>query len=150
MYLAMLGNTGVLNCYGTPPFERKGARAVTDPTYKGEIFVEGDGTASLVTWSPNHAVIDVDGAGEGTRLVYNMNYDEGWRAVIAPEGAASSIESVVVAHDDTVSTIVPPGRSRVTFRYRPQSFGQGLGFGAGALASVVVLGMRERRRRIPA
>ncbi|MEJ7732583.1 MAG: hypothetical protein WKG00_25690, partial [Polyangiaceae bacterium] len=27
MYLAMLGNTGVLNCYGAPPFERRGALA---------------------------------------------------------------------------------------------------------------------------
>lgn len=31
LYLAMLGNTGVLNCYGTPPFERKGALAQNDP-----------------------------------------------------------------------------------------------------------------------
>ncbi len=41
MYLAMLGNTGVINCYGAPPFERKGARPVGAPDYHGEAWLTG-------------------------------------------------------------------------------------------------------------
>src|SRR4029079_8028360 len=62
MYLAMLGNTGVINCYGTPPFAHKGARPVTDPRYRGEARVVGRGTARVAEWSPNRVVIDVEGA----------------------------------------------------------------------------------------
>ncbi len=85
MYLAMLGNTGVINCYGAPPFDRKGARAVSAADYHGEVYLSSGtgpspvGSAKVVTWSPNHVVVDVEGAEPGALLVYNMNFDEGWR-----------------------------------------------------------------------
>jgi hypothetical protein len=140
MYLAMLGNTGVINCYGAPPFDRKGARGVKAPDYHGEVFVVGpDGgpsvaTARVVTWSPNHAVVQVEGAEAGARLVYNMNFDEGWR----------SSTGRVEAHQNAVSTRLGGGATTVTFSYRPPYLGAGLLVGLLTLGALVALRRRER------
>jgi hypothetical protein len=134
MYLAMLGNTGVINCYGAPPFDRKGALATKDPHYRGEVHVEGEGHATLVTWTPNHVVIDVDGATTSSLLVYNMNFDEGWTADTGP----------VEAFENAVATRPRMGSSRVTLRYRPPYLFTGLLLGALTLAG---LGFGYRRAR---
>lgn len=138
MYLAMLGNTGVLNCYGAPPFERKGARAATDPAYRGEVFVEGGGgQARLVSWSPNQATVEVSGAEAGALLVYNMNFDEGWRSDAGP----------VLNHEDAVAVRLPAGTSRVTLRYRPPGLFAGLGLAAATGAALWALARRARAAR---
>ena len=41
MYLAMLGNTGVINCYGAPPFDAQGRRAARDRRLPRRGLVEG-------------------------------------------------------------------------------------------------------------
>lgn len=165
MYLAMLGNTGVLNCYGTPPFERKGARATKDPAYRGEVHVvpaaaraasgaaasggpapEGTGTAGvakLVSWSPNAAVVEVSAAEAGALLVYNMNYDEGWLATI--EHGGSSERAPAVAHEHAVAVRLPPGDSRVTFRYRPPGLALGVLVGAATAAGLAIAWRRQAR-----
>lgn len=135
MYLAMLGNTGVLNCYGAPPFERKGAIATKDARYKGEVHVEGEGRATLVAWSPNHVVIDVDGATPSSLVVYNMNFDEGWSADTGP----------VEPFENAVATRPHAGSSRVRLRYRPPYFGAGLLLGAATLAGLGLFYRRARR-----
>jgi hypothetical protein len=134
MYLAMIGNTGVINCYGTPPFDRKGARPVGAPDYKGEAWLTTKGTAKVAEWSPNHVVIDVEGAEPGALLVYNMNFDEGWR----------SDAGRVVSHDNALATPLQAGRSRVTLRYRPPYLG--LGVLCAALAVGALVGLRRRER----
>ena len=135
MYLAMLGNTGVLNCYGAPPFPRRGALATKDPRYKGEVHLEGEGTARLVAWTPNHVVIDVDGATSSSLLVYNMNFDEGWSADVGP----------IEPFEDALATRPKPGSSRVTLRYRPPYLRAGLLLGAATLAGLGLLYRRARR-----
>lgn len=135
MYLAMLGNTGVINCYGAPPFDRKGALATKDPRFKGEVHVEGEGRATLVAWTPNHVVIDVDGATPSSLLVYNMNFDEGWTADTGP----------VEAFENAVATRPRAGSSRVTLRYRPPYLFTGLLLGAVTLAGLA-FGYRRARR----
>ena len=136
MYLAMLGNTGVLNCYGTPPFDRRGARAVTDPAYRGEVFVEGGGEAKLAAWSPNGATVEVTGAEAGALLVYNMNFDEGWRSDAGP----------VVNHGSGVAVRLPAGTSRVVLRYRPPGWALGLVVGLGTAVGLGWLIRRDARR----
>jgi hypothetical protein len=139
MYLAMIGNTGVLNCYGAPPFDRKGAIASRDPRYRGEAFLaEGSGAARVSQWSPNRVDIDVDGATAGALLVYNMNYDEGWRA------SAGAVENF----ENKVAVRLPAGTTQVTLRYVPQGFGLGLVCGLLTLAGVVVSVRRERREAL--
>jgi hypothetical protein len=134
MYLAMLGNTGVINCYGAPPFDRKGARPVGAPDYHGEVWLTGKGTARIAAWSPNHVVVDVDGAEAGSFLVYNMNYDEGWRSDGGP----------VVPRNNAVATPLAGGSARVTLRYRPPYLGLGVASAALAVAFLVWLRRRER------
>jgi hypothetical protein len=139
MYLAMLGNTGVLNCYGTPPFDGKGARDAADPLYRGEVHVEGQGSAKLSAWSPNRAVVDLTGISAGDRLIYNMNFDESWRAEIADVGTRA-----VVPFDNAVSVVLPEGTSRVTFRYYPRTLNAGLALFAVAALGLALLYWRER------
>jgi hypothetical protein len=135
MYLAMLGNTGIINCYGTPPFDRKGALATRDPRFRGEVHVEGGGSAKIATWSPNRVVIDVTDASPSSRLVYNMNYDEGWSADTGP----------AEPFENAVSTRLRGGSEQVTLRYRPPFLGAGLLLGALTLAGLVVVYRRARR-----
>lgn len=141
MYLAMLGNTGVLNCYGTPPFDRKGARAITDPAYRGEVFLSGEGGAAapgqvrLVGWSPNRATVEVSGAEAGALLVYNMNFDEGWGSDVGP----------VIEHESAVAVRLPAGASQVTFQYRPPGLRVGIALAAGTALALLALGWRQRR-----
>lgn len=144
MYLAMLANTGVINCYGTPPFGDKGAIPIDHPEYRGPTVLTGDGHASVRSWSPNEIVVDVD-ADEPGELIYNMNWDHGWRAVVTPTtGAEYDGAAMSVSH--ALATPVPAGRSSVTFTYRP------VGLGLGALAALATIGVlaalrrRERRR----
>ncbi|MFT3773168.1 MAG: hypothetical protein QM820_47925 [Minicystis sp.] len=145
MYLAMLGNTGVINCYGTPPFDRKGARPVKAPDYRGEAYVVPAGggrsaaTAKVVGWSPNHVDIQVDGAEPGSLLVYNMNFDEGWRASTGP----------VEAHQNAVATRLGGGAATVTFSYRPPYLGAGMLVGLLTVGAIIVLRRRERAAEVP-
>lgn len=142
MYLAMLGNTGVINCYGAPPFDRIGARAVNAADYHGEVRVTGKGTAKIVTWSPNHVVVDVEGADAGSLLVYNMNFDEGWRSDAGP----------VVSEQNAVATrlvaLGAQGSARVTLRYRPPGLGVGLLAAALAVGALAWLRRRERSSEV--
>jgi low affinity Fe/Cu permease len=134
MYLAMIGNTGVINCYGAPPFDRKGARPVSAADYHGEAWLTGTGSAKVVEWSPNHAVVDVRGAQPGALLVYNMNFDEGWASDAGP----------VVAHDNALAVQVPGGDAKVTFRYRPPNLAAGFLACALGVGALVALRRREQ------
>lgn len=140
MYLAMLGNTGVINCYGTPPFDRRGARPITAPDYRGEAYLvapgggRSSGTAKIVGWSPNRATIQVEGAPPGALVVYNMNYDEGWSASV---GHAEPYKNAIAAR-------VPAGSTTVTFSYRPPFLGLGLLVFAGGVGALWALRRRER------
>jgi len=135
MYLAMLGNTGVLECYGAPPFEGHGALAANDPAYRGEVFVlEGQGTARIAEWTLNSATISLEGVSGGALVVYNMNYDPGWRASVGD----------VENNRDRVAVRVPAGTDRVTLRYRPRGLTGAIFAGLIALVGVFV-GLRRER-----
>jgi hypothetical protein len=144
MYLAMLGNTGVLNCYGTPPFDRKGALASSDPAFRGEVHVEGGGTAQLRQWSPNAAAVEVRAAPEGAVLVYNMNFDEGWSAEVDDHATASG-SARPFDRDHRIAVRVPAGDSLVRLRYRPPRLWLGMAIGAAAIAALWLLRRNERR-----
>ncbi len=135
MYLAMLSNTGVINCYGTPPFDKKGALPVSSPRYRGEAWLDGPGTAKITRFSPNQIEIEVSDATPGELLVVNMNHDDGWRADTGP----------IEDHDHALATRVTAASGRVVMSYRPPYLGLGLlGFIAAAGAIALLVG-RERR-----
>jgi hypothetical protein len=142
-YLAMRSNRGVIACYGVPTLAAIGARSVTDPRYRGEAYVEtmnaGDTpvAARIVEWSPNHAVVTLDAAAPGSFVVYNMNFDQGWRSDAGP----------VVSRDDKVAVRMDEPRARVTFTYRPPYFTAGLLVCILTLAASAAVFWRERARR---
>jgi len=110
MLLAMFANVGVLDCYGVPSFV-SGAIPRDSRDYRGLAFVDGPGSASVVDWTPNHAVVEVKGATPGSLLVYDMNYDPSWRA----DGKPALEEKGLVA------TRLAVGSGRVQFRYFPRT-----------------------------
>ncbi|HRI71007.1 MAG TPA: hypothetical protein PK156_42540 [Polyangium sp.] len=136
MYLAMLGNRGVINCYGTPPFERRGALARTDKKYQGEVFVmDGQGTAKVTGRTFNTATIHVENASDQAVLVFNMNFDEGWSSSIGQ----------LFNQDNRIAIRLPSGTHEVKLRYRAPGFFSGLLIGLGTLFACIVLVRRERR-----
>ncbi|NUP09021.1 MAG: hypothetical protein HOW73_23470 [Polyangiaceae bacterium] len=150
MYLAMLANTGVIHCYGVPPFDEQGAVAKEDRSYRGEVYVDPSGEAEIVSWSPNAARIAVRGAPSGARLVYNMNFDRGWAAVVEAGGMKEAGRITPDRH--RVSVALPEGDSVVDLGYRPPGMRAGVVLfllttcGLGAL---VVVARRRASRGMP-
>jgi len=134
--LAMMGNVGVLNCYGVPrsPERPIAALAHDDPRYRGETYLTGPGGAELVHWTPNSALVAVSDASADATLIYNMNYRNGWRSDAGP----------VVDHDGLLSVRLPAGTTLVRLWYRPP--GLGLGLGIAVLTAALLLAWYWRRR----
>jgi hypothetical protein len=136
-YLAMLANTGVINCYGAPPFERRGARPVTAADYHGEAYLLAASgkvePARVVEFSPNRATIELETPQLGGLVVYNMNFDEGWHSDVG----------AVEAYKNAVAARVAAGTRRITFWYRPPGLRLGLCVAGAAIAVLVVLRRRE-------
>ncbi|MBW2526529.1 MAG: hypothetical protein JRI23_20275, partial [Deltaproteobacteria bacterium] len=89
MLLSMMANTGVINCYGVPRDDERPAAALPKGhrRYRGEVYVDGSGTAELTRWSPNEIEVSIRDAAPGALLVYNMNHRPGWRSDAGPVAA---------------------------------------------------------------
>jgi hypothetical protein len=120
LLLAMYANIGAIRCYATPHELVPGVIGKDNPAYRGEAYlVEGlpDVTFARVTdWTPNGATVEYDGASEGMTLVYNMNYDPGWRANGRP----------ALNYRGAVATALTSGDGEVKFRYYPRTLNWGL------------------------
>jgi hypothetical protein len=127
--LAHVANVGTIHCTTFPGFNQSaptgadgrplllGARGQGDPKYRGEVYVEGAGRASIARWSPNEVEVAVVGAQAGDVLVLNQNWASGWSANGLP----------VVNHEELVAAALEPGETTVLLRYRPRSVPLGLG-----------------------
>jgi hypothetical protein len=146
---AVMANIGSLDCNTFPGFNNYtrgqngrspglGARVVGDPAYHGEAYVaEGEGTARVVSFSPNAVDVQVDGARAGDSVVLNQNWDPGWTV----NGSAS------VPWDDTVSGTLTSDSELVHFRYRPKTLWLGVLLFLVAAAAPAVGPLRRRLRR---
>lgn len=135
VYLAMLANTGALECWAVPTEFERGAIATGAPEYRGEAYVvNGTGDARVASWTPNGAVIEVKNASSDATLVYNMNFDPSWRANGAP--------AIEWAH--AVAAPLIGGDQRIELRYRPRTLWAGLALAAAGLAAGLVA-FRTRR-----
>lgn len=141
-YPPMLANTGVIRCYGTPPFDERGAIARRDPAYRGEAYVLPHGAATVSAWSPNAATVDLSGVEGPSQLVYNMNYDEGFGATVTVGGETRGATVRSVEHRVVVD--LPAGAERARIVYRPPGLGLGV-FGVVLYVAVMLL-----RRRLDA
>lgn len=170
LYLAMLGNTGVIRCYGTPPFAPRGAvpattaaglvtieratEAQADPVSlaaaaaqgRGQARGQPRGQAEVIGWSPNGIVVALRDTEAGSMLVYDMNTDPGWRATVTTD--AGSTESVADSHGDRVAVNLPSGASRVSFRYRAPGLVTGTAVLTVTVAIGLLLGVRSMRRSV--
>ncbi len=139
--LPMFANSGVTRCYVVDPAFKVRAIPKDTPDDRGIVFVEGDGDATLVDWTPNSAVVELRGVTPGDLVVYNMNYDASWRANGEP----------ALSHRGLVAARAPADGSRVEFRYVPRTLAWSLPL--FLLTLLAVLGPRRaldavlRRRR---
>jgi hypothetical protein len=114
-----------------------GAFGEDDPDYRGEAYVaEGDGTATIASWTPNEVAVHIDGARPGDHVVLNQNWDPGWRA----DGADAE------SYRDAVSAVASGASQTILFRYRPRTWGPGLAIGAVTLLAIALWLVQARRR----
>jgi hypothetical protein len=113
-----------------------GARGKGTSDYRGEVFTQsGVGTAKVVSFSPNEVVVDVAGARHGDRLVFNQNFDPGWRVDGHP----------AEPYRDTLSALLTAPSGRVTFRFWPRGLTAGLWVLVLTLAGSAALYWRRAR-----
>lgn len=149
--VTVLTNTGIVHCYGLPPFADVGALAADDPRYRGPLFIDGDGdgggAATLTRWTPNRVEATVAGARDGATLVYNMNFDCGWSATLRRPDGDRRLD--VFRDHDWVACRLPAGDGLVVFSYSPPGLVVGLAGCLLALAAIAGAAWRERppRRR---
>jgi hypothetical protein len=138
--IAMFANVGLIPSYGLPLFQ-PGAIARGAPGYRGEAYVVGPsgGEAQVTQWTPNTATIEYSHAGPGSLLVYNMNYDPGWRADGRP----------AVAYNLALAKPIPQGSGQVKFSYYPRALNWGLLVCALTVGTAFGIPRLARRLRPP-
>jgi hypothetical protein len=139
LYPTFLSNIGTINCYESAEVARA-ATPVDSAAYCGEVYLTGTtGNASILRWTPNRVVVGVDAHGPGY-LVWNQNYDPGWRV----KGAAGARP---VAADGLLAVEVSSETRQVEIRYLPTSFIAGLA--VTLVSGVLVLMVLVKRHRVP-
>lgn len=124
MFAAFLQNKGTLKCYEPVHYPTRAIPA-SAPDYRGEVFLTGEGTAQITSWSPNRVVVAVSGAGE---LTLNQNYARGWQTESGQH---------VYSNRGLVTTMVEAGDREVTLYYRPPALIWGMVLSvAAAIGSV--------------
>jgi hypothetical protein len=138
MFLAAKANLGALSCYDTIGWRGRSAylRGYDQPGYRGEQYLLGAGTVTLVRWTPNALSYDLD-LPAPTTLVVNQNYDPGWR-VAQGRGA-------VISRNDLIGVKVSAGKQRIVLIYRSRPFLIGLWVTLGTFVTMLALWQYERR-----
>jgi hypothetical protein len=137
VYLATRSNVGAIECWAVPNDFPRGAIAQGAPEYKGEAYVvNGTGEATITSWTPNSATIEVKNASPGALVVYNMNWDPSWRANGAP--------ALEYAH--AVAAPTKNGNEVIELRYRPRTLPLGVALALFAMLTPFALSFWRRRR----
>jgi hypothetical protein len=138
IYPSMLANTGMVTCYGIPLEAKSNVVGRDQPDFRGLVsLASGSGRAEVIRWTPNAVTVRVTGASPGDRVVYDMNFDPGWRADGAP---AESWHGLVGAK-------LTGGDQTVELSYRPYRLTTGLFAFAVTVVAVSLVLRRDRRRR---
>jgi hypothetical protein len=142
---AMLAGSGVLQCnlhaslsvYAPRAEDGRpagmGARGRGETGYRGEAYTQsGAGSARLVAFSPNRVVIELRGGRVGDRLIYNQNFDPGWKVNGVP----------ATRHRDAISAEIVEPDARLSFEFWPRGLSSGLAALALTLAGIFVTAFR--------
>jgi hypothetical protein len=137
IYPSMLANTGMVTCYGIPPEAKSHVIGSDQPDYRGPAFLaSGTGRAEVTRWTPNAITVHVTGASPGDRVVYDMNFDPGWRAAGRP---AEDWHGLVAAQ-------VASGDELIEISYWPKGLTAGLVLFVLTVAGHVLLLARARAK----
>jgi len=131
MYSAFLQNRGTLNCNETVHYPIR-AVPVSAAEYQGEVYMDGQGTARITSWSPNRIAVAVKGEGE---LTLNQNYAPGWKT---EDGRA------VYGRRGLITTRTTSGDKIVIIYYQPPLFMWGLVLTAIACFGSLYLALSRR------
>jgi hypothetical protein len=139
IYPSMLANTGMVTCYGIPLEAKSNVVGSDQPGYRGLVSLAGGaGRAEVTRWTPNAVTVHVTGASPGDRVVYDMNFDPGWRAAGAP---AENWRGLVAAKVTSADQILE-------LSYRPKGLSLGLLLFVLTVLGQALLFARERRKRV--
>jgi hypothetical protein len=149
---AILANFGTIDCGTFPGLNNVirdrngrtpglGARGRGDPLYRGEAFVsDGEGHASITSFSPNAVTVHAIAARAGEHVVLNQNWDTGWSADGRP----------AINWEDQVAAPLHGSDASVVFRYRPRFWYAGLGAFIVTICAIAFahrVALRRRRLR---
>ncbi len=140
MFALARSNQGALHCYEYTALKPR-ALAANGRGYRGEVWLEGDGSAQLTRWSPNELALAVD-ARSPSRVVVNQNFDENW--------TLASGMGRVVEHRGTLAVELPSGAHALVLRYVSARFRVGLllfALGVALCAALIALDRRAARTR---
>jgi uncharacterized membrane protein YfhO len=123
----------VVNCYEYTGWTSN-ARGSDQRDYRGEQYLLGPGSLSLLDWTPNALTynVNVPAAGE---FVVNQNYDRWWRVV--------SGRGVVVNENSLIGIRIPAGSQRIVIAYRDYGALLGALITLATIAAAAALWRRE-------
>ncbi len=127
---------GVVNCYSYTPWPTE-AQGSNEPGYRGEQYLLGPGSVTLVRWTPNRLEYAVEAQGPSL-MVVNQNYDPSWRV--------TSSQGQIFSQDGLLAVRVPAGKSQIVLRYLSLPALYGLAITLLTTLGAIVLALTERRR----
>ncbi|MBS2030202.1 MAG: hypothetical protein JST54_20025 [Deltaproteobacteria bacterium] len=131
----LLSNVGAVDCYETAWVPRQAVPA-SNPGYRGEVWLAGQGSVDTLEWSPNRLRYAVHAQQPG-KLVVNQNFYSSWRA---SDGRPVRNENGQLAVD------VTPSDTTIELEYVPRSFQLGLVVSAISWIALAGLGLSRLRR----
>jgi len=141
MYPIFLSNSGILEAYEVVSVEKGEVRTISDPGYRGEIYLEySRGNVVMEYFSPNRIVIEVD-VNTPDVLVVNQNYFSGWK--VRKNGKTLPAEAI----RGLIATQVSPEDQKIIFYYMPLSFLSGLFVSVSFILLVAIFTIRKVRMR---
>ncbi len=146
------GSQRTLAALGEPEFDTASVAIISGSGGLGERFGpplrQPNGTLSIEESGPQFVRVTADAGPEPAFLVWSESWYPGWRAAV--DGRTRLVER---ANHAFQGVVVPPGRHRIEFTYRPVSYLAGL-YGTMLFLAAVCAGItygaaeRKTRRRI--
>jgi len=124
-------NEAAADCY-EPAVTDRPVLSVSDPNYRGEVFVEsGPGRASVSRFLPGLIELNWEGVTPPTRITINTRGPLGWRV-------AQGIGRIVQSESGVLRIVVPTSDGGAILKYRPTHVeGAAITFGVGIFCAFV-------------